>query len=241
MDFLADGLHRALALLFSGDAEVYGVALLTTKIALIATAIACAAGIPLGFVLATRPFWGRRAALTVVNTALAFPTVVVGLLLYGLLSRRGPLGGLDLLYTWQAIVIGDVLLAFPVAAALSAAAVQGVDPRIRRTAQTLGAGPWRTAWTVAREARFALAAVLTAAFGQTVAEVGAAMMVGGNIRGSTRTLTTAVALYTSQGEFGLALALGIILIALALVVNVGLQLLQGRGGGGGGGGGGGHA
>jgi len=241
MDFLADGLHRALALLFSGDAEVYGVALLTTKIALIATAIACAAGIPLGFVLATRPFWGRRAALTVVNTALAFPTVVVGLLLYGLLSRRGPLGGLDLLYTWQAIVIGDVLLAFPVAAALSAAAVQGVDPRIRRTAQTLGAGPWRTAWTVAREARFALAAVLTAAFGQTVAEVGAAMMVGGNIRGSTRTLTTAVALYTSQGEFGLALALGIILIVLALVVNVGLQLLQGRGGGGGGGGGGGHA
>src|SRR5439155_9673549 len=229
MDFLADGLHRALALLFSGDAEVYGVALLTTKIALIATAIACAAGIPLGFVLATRPFWGRRAALTVVNTALAFPTVVVGLLLYGLLSRRGPLGGLDLLYTWQAIVIGDVLLAFPVAAALSAAAVQGVDPRIRRTAQTLGAGPWRTAWTVAREARFALAAVLTAAFGQTVAEVGAAMMVGGNIRGSTRTLTTAVALYTSQGEFGLALALGIILIVLALVVNVGLQLLQGRG------------
>ena len=241
MDFLADGLHRALALLFSGDAEVYGVALLTTKIALIATAIACAAGIPVGFVLATRPFWGRRAALTVVNTALAFPTVVVGLLLYGLLSRRGPLGGLDLLYTWQAIVIGDVLLAFPVAAALSAAAVQGVDPRIRRTAQTLGAGPWRTAWTVAREARFALAAVLTAAFGQTVAEVGAAMMVGGNIRGSTRTLTTAVALYTSQGEFGLALALGIILIVLALVVNVGLQLLQGRGGGGGGGGGGGHA
>ena len=237
MDFLADGLHRALALLFSGDAEVYGVALLTTKIALIATAIACAAGIPLGFVLATRPFWGRRAALTVVNTALAFPTVVVGLLLYGLLSRRGPLGGLDLLYTWQAIVIGDVLLAFPVAAALSAAAVQGVDPRIRRTAQTLGAGPWRTAWTVAREARFALAAVLTAAFGQTVAEVGAAMMVGGNIRGSTRTPTTAVALYTSQGEFGLALALGIILIVLALVVNVGLQLLQGRGGGGGGGGG----
>ena len=138
-------------------------------------------------------------------------------------------------------MIGDVLLAFPVAAALSAAAVQGVDPRIRRTAQTLGAGPWRTAWTVAREARFALAAVLTAAFGQTVAEVGAAMMVGGNIRGSTRTLTTAVALYTSQGEFGLALALGIILIVLALVVNVGLQLLQGRGGGGGGGGGGGHA
>jgi len=229
MDFLADGFRRAFALLFSGDAEVYGIALLTTKVALIATALACAAGIPAGFALASRPFWGRRAALTVVNTALAFPTVVVGLLLYGLLSRRGPLGSLRLLYTWPAIVIGDVFLAFPVAAALSAAAVQGVDPRIRRTAQTLGAGAWRTAWAVAREARFALAAVLTAAFGQTVAEVGAAMIVGGNIRGSTRTLTTAVALYASQGEFGLALALGIILVVLALVVNVGLQLLQGRG------------
>ncbi len=231
MDFLADGIRRAVALLFSGDAEVYGIALLTLKVALIATVIACVAGIPAGFVLATRRFWGRRAALTVVNTALAFPTVVVGLLLYGLLSRRGPFGGLGLLYTWQAIVIGDALLAFPVAAALSAAAVQAVDPRIRRTAQTLGAGPWRTAWTVAGEARFALAAVLTAAFGQTVAEVGAAMMVGGNIRGSTRTLTTAVALYASQGEFGLAIALGIILVALALVGNVGLQVLQGRGGG----------
>lgn len=229
MDFLADGLRRALALLLSGDAEVYGIALLTFKVAVAATAIAGGLGIPLGFLLATRPFWGRRAALTVVNTALAFPTVVVGLLLYGLLSRRGPLGGLGWLYTWQAIVIGDVLLALPIAAALSAAAVQGVDPRIRRTAETLGAGPWRAAWTVAREARFALVAVMTAAFGQVVAEVGAAMIVGGNIRGATRTLTTAVALHTAQGDFGLALALGLILLGLALLVNVALQVLQGQG------------
>src|SRR5207245_9670284 len=154
--------------------------------------LACAAGLPVGYTLATKRFWGRRAALTVVNTGLAFPTVVVGLLLYGLLSRRGPLGGLQWLYTWQAIVLGDVILAFPIAAALSAAAVQGVDPRIRRTAETLGAGAWRAAWAVARQARFALAAVITAAFGQVVAEVGAAMIVGGNIRGATRTLTTAV-------------------------------------------------
>lgn len=229
MDFLADGLRRALALLLSGDAEVYGIALLTFKVAVAATVIAGGLGIPLGFLLATRPFWGRRAALTVVNTALAFPTVVVGLLLYGLLSRRGPLGGLGWLYTWQAIVIGDVLLALPIAAALSAAAVQGVDPRIRRTAETLGAGPWRAAWTVAREARFALVAVMTAAFGQVVAEVGAAMIVGGNIRGATRTLTTAVALHTAQGDFGLALALGLILLGLALLVNVALQVLQGQG------------
>ena len=233
MDFLAEGLRRAFALIVRGDTEVYGIALLTFKVALTATVVACGLGLPLGFILATKPFWGRRAALTVVNTALAFPTVVVGLLLYGLLSRRGPLGGLGWLYTWQAIVIGDVLLALPVAAALSAAAVQGVDPRIRRTAQTLGAGPWRTAWTVAREARFALAAVITAAYGHGSAEIGSAMIVGGNIRGQTRTLTTAVALYTEQGNFGLALALGIILLLLALMVNVGLQALQGRGGAGG--------
>jgi len=229
MDFLAEGLRRAWTLLVAGDSEVYGIALLTLKVAVVATVISCTAGLPLGYFLATRAFWGRRAALTVVNTALAFPTVVVGLLLYGLLSRRGPLGGLGWLYTWQAIVIGDVLLALPIAAALSAAAVQGVDPRVRRTAGTLGRGPWRAARKVAREARFALAAVITAAFGQVVAEIGAAMIVGGNIRGQTRTLTTAVALYTAQGDFGLALALGLVLLLLALVVNIALQVLQGRG------------
>jgi tungstate transport system permease protein len=231
MDFLAEGFRRAWGLLVGGDPEVYGIALLTLKVAVVATAISCVIGLPLGYFLATRRFWGRRAALTVVNTALAFPTVVVGLLLYTVLSRRGPLGGLGWLYTWQAIVVGDVLLALPIAAALSAAAVQGVDPRVRRTAETLGAGPWRTAMTVTREARFALAAVITAAFGQVVAEIGAALIVGGNIRGQTRTLTTAVALYTSQGDFGMALALGLILLLLALVINIALQMLQGRGGG----------
>src|SRR5437879_7708624 len=193
MDCLGEGLRRAGALLRAGDSEVYGIALLTLKIGLIATVFACGLGIPVGFVLATKPFWGRRAALTVVNTALAFPTVVVGLLLYGLLSRRGPLGGVGWLYTWQAIALGDVCIALPIAAALSAAAVQGVDPRIRRTAQTLGASAWRTAWAVAPHARFAPAAGITAAFGHVIAEIGSAMIVGGNIRGSTRPLTTAIA------------------------------------------------
>src|SRR5439155_1029090 len=152
VDFLGEGLRRAFALLLGGDAEVSGVVLLTLKVAVTATLIACAFGLPLGFFLATRPFWGRRAAFTLVNTALAFPTVVTGLLLFGLLSRRGPLGGVGWLYTWQAIALGDVCIALPIAAALSAAAVQGVDPRIRRTAQTLGASAWRTAWAVARDA-----------------------------------------------------------------------------------------
>lgn len=230
MDFLAEGLRRAVALILGGDPDVYTSAGLTLRVGVAATVIACGLGIPAGFAIAGRRFWGRRSALVLVNTALAVPTVVVGLVIYALLSRRGPLGALDWLYTWQAIVVGDVLLALPIAAALSAAAVEGVDPRIRRTALTLGAGRWRAAWTVAREARFALAAVVTAAFGQVVAEVGSAMIVGGNIRGETRTLTTAVALATAQGDFALALALGFILLALALGVNVALQALQGRGG-----------
>src|SRR3989454_3879387 len=174
VDFLAEGFRRAWSLLVAGDSEVYGIALLTLKVAIVATLISCAIGLPLGYFLATRRFWGRRAALTVVNTALAFPTVVVGLLLYGLLSRRGPLGGLGWLYTWQAIVVGDVLLALPIAAALSAAAIQGVDARIRRTAETLGAGSWRVAWTVAREARVALAPAITAGLRPGVAGNGAA-------------------------------------------------------------------
>ncbi len=160
---------------------------------------------------------------------LAFPTVVVGVIVWGLLTRPGPLGGAGLLYTWWAIVVAEVVLAAPIAAALTAAAVQGVDPRVRRTALTLGASPWRTHLAVARHARFALLAAVVVAFGRVLAEVGAAMIVGGNIRHHTRTLTTAVALATSQGDFALAMALGLVLLALALTVNVLLQLFQGRG------------
>jgi len=215
--------------MFGGDPEVWGITLLSLRIATLATAIACVVGIPVGFVVGTTRFWGRRAALTALNTMLAFPTVVVGLVIWGLLTRRGPLGGAGLLYTWWAIVIAEVVLAAPIAAALTAAAVQGIDPRVRRTALTLGAGWWRTHWAVAREARFALLAAVVVAFGRVMAEVGAAMIVGGNIRHHTRTLTTAVALATSQGDFGLAMALGLVLLALALTVNVLLQLFQGRG------------
>jgi len=229
MDLLAEGLKRGLDLIVAGDPELVGITLLTLRVGVVATTVACAIGMPIGFWLGTGRFWGRRAALTVVNTALAFPTVVAGLFVFGILSRRGPLGALGWLYDWKAIVVADVLLAVPVATALSAAAVQSVDPRVRRTALTLGATQWRAAWEVVRHARFALAAVSTAAFGQVVAEVGAAMIAGGNIKGETRTLTTAVALYTSQGEFGMAVAIGLILLLLALAVNVALQVLQGRG------------
>ena len=210
-------------------AEIVEIAALSLKVALTATVVSCALGIPIGLWLGGTKFAGRRGLLLVLNTALAFPTVVVGLLVYLLLSRHGPLGALGLLFTWQAIVVAEVILALPIAAALTAAAVQAVDPRVRRTALTLGAGPLRTAWTVAREARFALAAAVVVAFGRVLSEVGAAIVVGGNIRHETRTLTTAVTLATSQGNFALAEALGLVLLGLALTVNVLIQLLQGRG------------
>lgn len=226
MDFFTDGLRRGAALLLSRDPEVLGIAGLSLRVAVVATLLACLIGVPLGFVVGTTRFWGRRAAITVLNTMLAFPTVVVGVLVWGLLARSGPFGGLGLLYTWWAIVVAEVLLAVPIAAALTAAAVQGVDPRIRRTAMTLGARPWEVHAAVAREARYALTAAVVVAFGRVLAEVGAAMIVGGNIRQHTRTLTTAVALASSQGDFALAVALGLVLIALALTVNVILQMLQ---------------
>ncbi len=229
MGFFADGLRRGAALILGGDAEVFGITWLSLQVALVATVVACLLGVPLGFIVGTTRFRGRRAALTALNTLLAFPTVVVGLVIWGLLARRGPLGGLGLLYTWVAIVAAEVVLAVPIAAALTAAAVQAVDPRVRRTALTLGAGAWRAHWAVAREARFALMSGVMVAFGRVLAEVGAAMIVGGNIRYHTRTLTTAVALATSQGDFSLAMALGLVLLALALTVNVLLQLFQGRG------------
>lgn len=209
--------------------EVLGIAILSLKVALTATIVACLLGIPLGFALGWTRFAGRRALLALLNTALALPTVVIGLLIYLLLARRGPLGALGMLFTWQAIVVAEVVLALPIATALSAAAVQAVDPRVRRTALTLGAGPLRTAWTVAREARFALLAAVVVAFGRVLSEVGAALMVGGNIRYESRTLTTAITLATSQGNFALAVALGLVLLALAFTVSVVIQLLQGHG------------
>jgi tungstate transport system permease protein len=211
------------------EGEVFGIAILSLKVALTATIVACLLGIPLGFALGLTRFAGRRALLVVLNTALAFPTVVIGLVIYLLLARRGPLGSLGLLFTWQAIVIAEVILAVPIAIALSAAAVQAVDPRVRRTALTLGAGTLRTSWTIAREARFALAAAVVVAFGRVLSEVGAALIVGGNVLHETRTLTTAITLATSQGNFSLAVALGLVLLALALTVNVLIQLFQGHG------------
>jgi tungstate transport system permease protein len=160
---------------------------------------------------------------------MALPSVLAGLLLYSLLSRRGVLGPIGLLYTTKAMSIGQWILSAPTVTALAVAAVNAVDPAVAKTAQALGANHIQKAVAVLREARFALLAAVATAFGRVVGEVGCALMVGGNIRGATRTITTAIALETSKGDFGQAIALGLILLVLALAINAFIQYLQGKG------------
>ena len=191
------------------------------------TLIASAMGIPLGFLIAIRHFRGKRGVITLLNTLLALPTVVIGLFVYALLSRQGALGHLGLLYTPAAIVVGQVILILPWVAGFTVSAVSRIDERYRRTAMTLGAGPLQTAIAILREARFGILGSVIAAFGRVISEIGIAMMLGGNIKGFTRTMTTAMALEHNKGEFVLAVALGIVLLAVSLAMNILLQVIQG--------------
>ncbi|MEQ1601011.1 MAG: ABC transporter permease [Methylophilaceae bacterium] len=221
---------EALRLLFSWDATLWGTILISVKVCFLALLIAAPLAIALGFVLATYRFPGRRLAIVLVQTLLALPTVVIGLILYMMLSRLGPFGELHLLFTQQAMVIGEAILAFPILAALTLAAVQAVDERVAETARTLGAGHLRSAMTILLEVRFAVMAAIVSGFGRVISEIGCAMMVGGNIAGVTRNITTTIALETSKGEFVQGIALGIVLVVIALAINIGLAVLQGRGG-----------
>jgi tungstate transport system permease protein len=226
MDYIIDAFLRAFWLILSLDREIVSIALRSLWVAGTATVLATLIGVPLAYVMTTRDFPGKRIVLTIFDTLMALPTVIVGLFGYAFLSRRGPLGFLDLLFTPTGMVIGDLILALPLIVALTIAAVNAVDPRVRLTALALGATSRQTSWTVLLEARYALMSAVINGFGRVVAEVGAAMMLGGNIRGYTRTLTTAVALETSKGEFAFAMALGLILLTLALMVNLLLRRLQ---------------
>lgn len=228
MEYIFEGIWEALRLIFSLDREVFSTVLLSLKISTSATIFASLVGISLGFIIAEHDFWGKRGAITIFNTLMALPTVVVGLLLYSFISRQGPLGPLGLLFTPRAMMIGQFILASPIIVALTISATQGVDPRVKFTAMTLGASSLRTALTVLSEARFALLAAVIAGFGRLIAEVGCALMVGGNIRGYTRTMTTAIALETAKGEFGFGLALGFILLTVAFSVNIFFHWLQSR-------------
>ena len=228
MDFIIEGIQKALQLIFSLDREIINIVLLSLRVSLTAIILASFLGIPLGFLMAVKDYWGKRFSIALVNTLLALPTVVIGLIVYSLIPRRGPLGVFSLLYSPSAMIIGQFILAIPIIIALTHSAVQGVDKRIRNTALTLGATETQSAWTVIKEARYAVLAAVITGFGRVIAEVGAAMMLGGNIKGSTRIMTTAIALETAKGEFGFAIALGIILLLIALVANILLHYFQSR-------------
>ena len=205
--------------------EVMGVSL---RVSLAATALATVTSVPLGFLLSVSEFRGKRTIVGVTNTLMALPTVVVGLLVYILLSRSGAFGFLGILYTPTAIVVGQFILALPIITALTYAATSSVDARVRKTAESLGAGPSQAAWMVLKEARLGIIAAVIAGFGRVIAEVGSAVMVGGNIRGYTRTMTTTIALETSKGNFALGITLGLILLLVALSINLAVDTFLGR-------------
>ncbi len=229
MDVVVEAVRGAWQLLAGGDAVTYEVLWRSLRISLTATVIALVLGLPTGLALAMGRFRGRRTLYTLANTGLGLPPIVVGLMVTVLLWRSGPLGNLGLLYTPTAMVIAQAAIATPVVVALSAAALQQVDEEFRLQMRGIGASRVRSLWEVAREARLPLLAVAMAGFGAAISEVGAALMVGGNLQGETRVLTTAAVLEASRGRFAAALAFGFVLLAVALVVNLALTLLQQRG------------
>ena len=225
---LLDSLKSAFLLLISFDPELYEIVGVSLNVSFFSTLFASLIGLPLAFLIAFNEFRGKRFTITCLNTLLALPTVVIGLVVYSLISRRGVLGPLELLYTQKAIIVGQIILIVPVITTLCIAAISKIDKRYRNTALTLGAGQGQMAWVVFREARFGIMAAVIAAFGRVIAEVGISMMLGGNAKGFTRTMTTAMALEYDKGEFVLAVALGVILMACAFLLNMVFHFMQGR-------------
>ena len=226
MDYLSSSLLTAVRLILRLDVDVCSAVWTSLYTSTSAILLAALLGLPIGLWIGLGSFRGRRLLITLLNTLMALPTVVVGLVLFGMLSRQGPLGTWGLLFTPVAMILGQIVLATPIVANLTLAAVSGADKRILPTLKTLGASPLQCTTQLIKELRYGIMAAVIAGFGRVIAEVGVAMMLGGNIRGVTRTMTTAIALETSKGEFAFGLALGIILLSVALVVNLGLNLLQ---------------
>jgi tungstate transport system permease protein len=223
------GFIGAFKLILSINAELFNIILLSIQVSGSALVVATLLGLPAGVILAWRRVPFRGLIMSLLNTGMGLPPVVVGLFLYLVLSRSGPLGFMGLLYTPAAMVIVQTILAFPIVASLSHAAIVKVDPVIRQAAITLGATPVQEVITVIREARYGIMAGVMAGLGRVMAEVGAILIVGGNIAGYTRVMTTTIALETDKGEFELAIALGIILLLIALGINVGLRFFQRQG------------
>ena len=226
MGLLWDGITRAAGLVLSGDPEVLAITRLSLVVSGAATSLSLVAGIPLGTVLALTRFPGRAMVVALVNTGMGLPPVVVGLFVSILLWRQGLFGAWELLYTPTAMVLAQFVIACPVVAGLTLAAVQQVPPRFRLQMLALGASRPQLLWVLLRQARLPLLAACMAGFGAVISEVGASLMVGGNIRGQTRVLTTATVLETAKGNFDVAIALSVILLALTFLVNWALTWIQ---------------
>ncbi len=228
MELLYDSFVSALLLTISLDPELFEIVGVSLKVSVGSTIIATVIGLPAGFFLAISNFKLKPLTITILNTLLALPTVVIGLFVYALIARNGIFGSLDLLYTQTAIVIGQTILIIPLTTTYTITAISKIDKRYRNTAMTLGATPTQTALVILREARFGIVAAIIAAFGRVIAEVGIGMMLGGNAKGFTRTITTAMALEYDKGEFSLAVALGLILLTLSFLINMIFHFFQGR-------------
>jgi tungstate transport system permease protein len=229
LDLIAEGIAQAFWLLVKGDRGVFQIALLTLKVSGLATLISLAIGVPLGTALALGRFRGRDAVASIVNTGMGLPPVVVGLWVSIVLWRYGPLGSLRLMYTPTAMVIAQTLIALPIITGLTMSGIGQLDPGIRVQILSLGATRWQLIWLLVREARLAILAAVMAGFGRVIAEVGASMMVGGNVVGQTRVLTTATSMEVGRGNFGTAIALSLILMGLTLAITSWLTHLQQKG------------
>jgi tungstate transport system permease protein len=228
LEELWQGLVRAIELIVTFDPEVMQIAGRSLTFAATSCSIATLICLPLGSIIHFNQFYGKRVLLNIIQTLYSVPTVAVGLFVFVFISNMGPFGKLGLLFTPAAIIIGQVILVTPVITGLTISALSGVDKAVNETAASLGANRFQTTALVVREARFAILAALIMGFGRAISEVGLSLMVGGNIRGFTRTITTAISLETSKGDLELAIALGIILMFLALLINIVLNRIQHR-------------
>jgi tungstate transport system permease protein len=228
MDEIAAGFLQAIQLILSGDPALMEIIALSLGVSGAALLLSTLAGVPIGAALGLSRVRGQGVVTALLYTGMGLPPVAVGLFVYLMLSRSGPLGPLGWLFTPRAMIVAQTIIAFPLVAGLTMTAVRAVDPALRTQVRSLGADRLQETWAVLKEARVGVVAAIVAAFGGVISEVGAVMLVGGNIEGKTRVLTTAIVLQTRTGEFALAIALGIILLALAFAANVALLRLQGR-------------
>jgi tungstate transport system permease protein len=229
VDSLSEAFLNSILLLFSGNTEIWEIIGISFRVSTLAILVATPPALLIAFALAYGRFPGRRLLISIFSTLLSIPAVVVGLTLYVLLSRHGPLGDWKLLFTQTAMVLGQIALCVPILVAMGHSALQASDRRAWETARTLGASRTRALFTLFREVRFGLFAALLAAYGRIIAEVGASMMLGGNILHYTRNIPTAIALETSKGEFAEGIALGLVLLVLVFSLNALLHYLQGKG------------